>query len=191
VTDPDTAWWKVKGASTMRGEKARVAQAVAAWRDRRAQRLDVPGRFVLSELALAAVVNRPPRNADDVKKLRGISGLPGGAVRELLDAVETGRALDPELLRRPPKHEELPELDAAVSLLSAWVTELATTERIDKKLLATRDDVKDLVYGRPCRLDQGWRATLCGQGLRKVLSGDAVVRLVDGGRHLRLEGLEG
>ena len=30
--DPDVAWWKVKGASSMRGEKARVAQSVASWR---------------------------------------------------------------------------------------------------------------------------------------------------------------
>ena len=188
VTDSDTAWWRVKGSSTMRGEKARIAQAVAAWRDRRAQRLDVPPRFVLSELALAAVVGRPPRSADDVQKMRGVSGLPNAVVRELLEAVEAGRAMEPDRLRRPPKHEDIPELDAAVSLLSAWVTELASSERIDKKLLGTRDDVKDLVYGRPSRLDQGWRAGLCGQGLRKVLAGEAVVRLVDGGRHLRLEG---
>ena len=186
VTDPDTAWWRIKGSSTMKGEKARVAQAVGAWRDRRAQRLDVPPRFVLSELALAAIVGRPPHNADDVQKLRGVGGLPTAAVRELLDAVELGRTMDPEQLRRPPRYEEVPELDAAVSLLSAWVTELATAERIDKKLLATRDDVKDLVYGRPCRLDRGWRAELCGTELRKVLDGKAVVRLVDGGRHLRL-----
>ena len=39
--DPDVAWWKIKGASSMRGEKARVAQSVAAWRERRAQRLDL------------------------------------------------------------------------------------------------------------------------------------------------------
>ena len=143
---------------------------------------------MLSELALAAVVGRPPRSADDVQKMRGVSGLPNAVVRELLEAVEAGRAMEPDRLRRPPKHEDIPELDAAVSLLSAWVTELASSERIDKKLLGTRDDVKDLVYGRPCRLDQGWRAGLCGQGLRKVLAGEAVVRLVDGGRHLRLEG---
>ncbi|MFM8304595.1 MAG: ribonuclease D [Actinomycetota bacterium] len=187
ATDPDTAWWRIKGASTMKGEKAGVAQAVAAWRDRRAQRLDVPPRFVLSELALAAVVGRPPRTADDVQRIRGVGGLPAGAVRELLDAVEAGRTMDPAQVRRPPRYEDVPELDAAVSLLSAWVTELATAQRIDKKLLATRDDVKDLVYGRPGRLDDGWRAALCGRELRKVLDGKAVVRLVDGGRHLRLE----
>jgi ribonuclease D len=188
VNDPETAWWRIKGATTMRGEKARIAQVVAAWRDRRAQRLDVPPRFVLSELALAAVVNQPPRNAAEVQQLRGVSGLPAGAIGELLDAIEAGRSMDHGRLRRPLKYDDVPELDAAVSLLSAWVTELATTERIDKKLLATRDDVKDLVYGRPSRLDHGWRAALCGQELRRVLAGEAVVRLVDGGRHLRLEG---
>ena len=60
--DPDTAWWKIKGASAMRGEKAKVAQAVGAWRERRAQRLDLVPRFVLPDLALAAVVGRPPRD---------------------------------------------------------------------------------------------------------------------------------
>lgn len=186
-TDPDSAWWRIKGATTMKGEKARVAQAVAAWRERRAQRVDVPPRFVLSELALTAVVNRPPRHVDDVQKLRGASGLKGAVARELLQAVEAGRAMTPDELKRPQRRNDVPELDAAVSLLSAWVTELATAQRIDKKLLATRDDVKDLVYGRTSRLDEGWRATLCGRELRKVLEGRAVVRLVDGGRHLRLE----
>jgi len=187
AADPDTAWWRIKGASAMKGEEARIAQTVAAWRDRRARQLDVPPRFVLSELALAAVVRRPPRSTDDIGRLRGVSGLPAPAARELLAAVEEGRSLDPEQVRRPPRHEDLPELDAAVALLSAWVTELATADRIDKKLLATRDDVKDLVYGRPSRLDDGWRAERCGRELRKVLEGRAVVRLVDGGRRLRLE----
>jgi len=187
ATEPDTAWWRIKGAATMKGEKARIAQAVAAWRERRAQRTDVPPRFVLSELALAGIVNRPPRTPDDVRAVRGGSGLPASAVRELLAAVEAGRSMAPEELRRPPRTDDVPELDAAVSLLSAWVTELATAEGIDKRLLATRDDVKDLVYGRPSRLDDGWRAALCGHDLRRVLEGRAVIRLVDGGRHLRLE----
>jgi len=187
AVDPETAWWRIKGASAMKGEEARIAQTVAAWRDRRARQLDVPPRFVLSELALAAVVRRPPRSTDDIGRLRGVSGLPAPVARELLAAVEEGRSLDPEQVRRPPRHEDVPELDAAVALLSAWVTELATAERIDKKLLATRDDVKDLVYGRPSRLDDGWRAEHCGRELRKVLEGRAVVRLVDGGRRLRLE----
>lgn len=188
ITDPDTAWWRVKGASTLRAEKALVAQAVGAWRERRAQRLDIPPRFVLSDLALAAVIGRAPRSTDEVRALRGVSGMPAAVARELLDAVEAGRAMDESELRRPPRRDDVPELDAAVALLAAWVSELATSERIDKKLLATRDDVKDLVYRRPSRLDDGWRAQLAGRELRRLLDGEAVIRLTDGGRHLRMEG---
>lgn len=187
TVEPDTAWWRIKGASTLRGEKAAVAQAVAAWRERAAQRLDVPPRFVLPDLALAAIVGRPPRTVDEVLRVRGASGLKPAVAREILDAVEAGRSLDPASVRRPPRSEELPELDAAVALLTAWVTEVATVEGLDKRLLATRDDVRDLVQGRPSRLDRGWRAQLAGDALRRLLAGQAVLRLTDGGRHLRLE----
>ena len=58
---PETAWWRIKGARQLRGRSRGVAQAVAAWRERTAAALDVPPRFVLSDLALAGVVHRPPR----------------------------------------------------------------------------------------------------------------------------------
>jgi ribonuclease D len=185
--DPQVAWWKVKGASSMRGEKARVAQSVAAWREQRAQRLDVLPRFVLPDLALAAVVGRPPRTRDQLFALRGVNRLPDDVVRELLGAVEAGREMPKELLRVPEKYDDGPELDAAVALLVAYVAELARAERLEKQLLATRDDVKALVYGRPSRLDTGWRAEIAGTALHRLLDGEAVIRLTDHGRHLRLE----
>jgi ribonuclease D len=186
-SDPDTAWWKIKGASSMRGEKARIAQCVAAWRERRAQALDVLPRFVLPDLALAAVVGRPPRTRDQLFALRGVNRLPSEVVRELLAVIEAARDMPNAELRVPEKYDDGPELDAAVALLVAYVAELARAERIEKQLLATRDDVKALVYGRPSRLDTGWRAEVAGDALRRLLDGDAVIRLTDRGRHLHLE----
>ncbi len=185
--DPAVAWWKIKGASSMRGEKARVAQSVAAWREARAQRLDVLPRFVLPDLALAAVVGRPPKTRDQLFALRGVNRLPNDVVHELLAAVESGRELPKDKLRLPEKYDDGPELDAAVALLVAYVAELARAERLEKQLLATRDDVKALVYGRASRLDTGWRAQIAGQALHRLLDGEAVIRLTDKGRHLRLE----
>jgi ribonuclease D len=185
--DPDRAWWKIKGATSMRGEKAKVAQSVAAWRERRAQRLDVLPRFVLPDLALAAVVGRPPATRDQLFALRGVNRLPNDVVRELLAAVETGRAMPHDALRLPERFDDGPELDAAVALLVAYVAELARAERIEKQLLATRDDVKALVHGRPSRLDAGWRAQVAGDALHRLLDGQAVIRLTDRGRRLRLE----
>ncbi len=185
--DPTVAWWKIKGASSMRGEKARVAQSVAAWRERRAQQLDVLPRFVLPDLALAAVVGRPPKTRDQLFALRGVNRLPDDVVRELLDVIEAGREMPKEQLRLPEKYDDGPELDAAVALLVAYVAELARGERLEKQLLATRDDVKALVYGRPSRLDTGWRAEIAGHSLHHLLEGKAVIRLTDRGRHLQLE----
>jgi ribonuclease D len=185
--DPDVAWWKIKGASSMRGEKARIAQSVASWRERRAQQLDVLPRFVLPDLALAAVVGRPPKTRDQLFALRGVNRLPGDVVTEILAAVEAGRAMHNRELRLPEKYDDGPELDAAVALLVAYLAELARAERIEKQLLATREDVKALVYGRPGRLDSGWRAEVAGDALRRLLDGQAVIRLTDRGRHLRLE----
>lgn len=188
--DPAVAWWKIKGASSMRGEKARVAQSVAGWREARAQRLDVLPRFVLPDLALAAVVGRPPKTRDQLFALRGVNRLPNDVVHELLAAVESGRELPKDKLRLPEKYDDGPELDAAVALLVAYVAELARAERLEKQLLATRDDVKALVYGRASRLDGGWRARIAGDALHRLLDGQAVIRLTDQGRHLRLEQLE-
>jgi ribonuclease D len=186
-SDPDTAWWKIKGASGMRGEKAKVAQAVGAWRERRAQRLDLVPRFVLPDLALAAVVGRPPRTRDDVMKLRGVNRMSSEVARELLDAVEAGREMPTGELRMPEKLDDGPELDAAVALIVAYIAELARGQRIERQLLATREDVKALVNGRPSRLDAGWRREVAGDQLHRLLDGQAVIRLTDGGRHLRLE----
>jgi ribonuclease D len=187
VNDPDTAWWKVKGAASMRGEKAKVAQALAAWRERRAQQNDVPTRQILSDFAIVAAANRPPREAQELFALRGVNRMASGTATEVLAAVEAGKAMDDAALRRPLRYDDVPDLDAAVSLIVAWVAQLASAERIDRQLLATRDDVKALVHGRPSRLDDGWRKEVAGQGLHRLLEGDAVIRLVDGGRRLSLE----
>jgi len=185
--DPETAWWKVKGARSLRGESARIAQCVAAWREERAREVDRPARFVLSDLVLAGIVARPPSRAADLAKMRGGGSLPEPIVRGVIGAVEAGRAMDSSKLHVPPRVGDDPGLDASVGLLAAWTAQIASGEGIEARLLATRDDVKAMVNGRPSRLDVDWRAEVVGDRLRELLTGDAVLRLVDGGRRLRLE----
>ena len=94
--DPETAWWRIKGARQLRGSTRGVAQQVAAWRERAAEALDVPPRYVLSDLALAGVVHRPPSSKEDLSSIRGLDGrLRDGAANDLLAAVAEGAALDP------------------------------------------------------------------------------------------------
>ncbi|MBM3672018.1 MAG: ribonuclease D [Actinobacteria bacterium] len=185
--DPDTAWWRIKGSRSLRGEHATVAQAVAAWRERRAQETDRPTRFVLSELVLAGVAARPPRTARELQDLRGAESLPKAVVNAVLEAVAAGREMPRAELRLPPKHDDDAALDASVALLAAWTAQVAAGERIEARLLATRDDVRALVNGRPSRLDDGWRAEMAGDGIRDLVAGRGLLRLVDRGRRVQLE----
>jgi ribonuclease D len=107
--------------------------------------------------------------------------------RGILDAIEQGRAMDPADLREPPRHGDDPSLEAAVGLLTGWAAQVAGGERVDARLLATREDVKAVVNGRPSRLDDGWRAAMIGEDVHALVNGDAVIRLVGGGRRLSLE----
>jgi len=185
--DPDVAWWRVKGARSLRGERAGVAQAVAGWRERRAQEQDLPPRFVLSDLTLAALVQRPPKSAEDLSRLRGVGNLNKQVIGAILDAVEQGRSLGRDDMRFPPKHSDTSALDAAVGLLTGWAAQVASGEQIDPRLLATREDVRALVNGRAGRLDDGWRAEMLGRDLHALVEGRAVLRMVDGGKRLRFE----
>jgi ribonuclease D len=185
--DPDIAWWRIKGSRSLRGEQACIAQSVVAWRERRAREQDLPARFVLSELALTAIVQRPPKSAGDITGLRGAGSLPKPVIAGLFEAVVAGRAMDRSELRSPPKHGDDSGLDAAVGILNGWAAQIASGEQVDARLLATREDVKALVNGRPGRLDDGWRAAMVGDDLHALVAGEAVVRLVGGGKRLQLE----
>jgi ribonuclease D len=186
--DPETAWWRIKGARQLRGTGRGVAQKVAAWRERTAETLDVPARYVLSDLALAGVVQRPPRSRDDLVGIRGIDGrLREHIAKDLLDAITSGIELAPSELRLPESDRIDRSLAPAVTVLGAWLAQRASELDLDPALLATRAELTQLLQDRPSRLATGWRADLVGEPLQRLLHGDAVLRMSDGGRRIELE----
>ncbi|MGQ0521734.1 MAG: ribonuclease D [Actinomycetota bacterium] len=187
-SDPEVAWWKQRDARSLRGRSMGVAQEVAAWRERRAMALDVPPRFVLPDLALAAIAHRPPRTGADLAAVRGLDGrhVKGGVTDEILAAVRRGQALAPEQVRRPPADDLDRSLRPAVALVSAWVGQLASDLEVDSTLLATRADVQALLRNEEgARLSRGWRRQLVGEPVRRLVDGEATLAFERG--HLVLE----
>jgi ribonuclease D len=186
--EPETAWWRIKGARQLRGSTRGVAQQVAAWRERAAEALDVPPRYVLSDLALAGVIHRPPTTKEDLTSIRGLDGrLRDGAAHDLLKAVADGAELDPSQLRIPEPDRIDRTLAPAVTVLGAWLAQRASELDLDPALLATRAELSDLLQGRPSRLGEGWRADLVGEPLGRLLRGEASLVMRDGGRRIELQ----
>jgi ribonuclease D len=62
----------------------------------------------------------------------------------------------------------------AVTLASAWVSQIARDLDLDTSLLATRADIEALVRGDgSSRLLSGWRDDVAGEPVRQLLSGQA------------------
>lgn len=185
--DPAQAWLRLKDARTLRSTARGVAAAVAEWRERRAMTLDVPVRQVLADLAILGIAQRAPRTAEELRQARGVEErhVRGAAVSEILAAVRHG-------LEHPV---ELPsgagdELDRtmrpAVTLASAWVSEVARREALDTTLLGTRADIVGFLSGTDgSRLGSGWRYDLVGRDLEALVAGRAALAFEpDGGLRL-------
>lgn len=176
--DPDDAWRRIKEIRHLKGSSLAVAQAVAAWRERRAAETDQTPRFVLSDLAVVSVASAAPTTVEELRSLRGVDGrnVRGGLAEELLAAVAAAK--DNRPTRTPgPVVPELPsELRPAVPLVSAWVSQRSRDLELETSLLATRADLEDLLRGVPgARLTQGWRAEIVGEPIRRLVEGEATL----------------
>jgi ribonuclease D len=189
VRDPDEAWRRIKEARQLKGRAHAVVRAVAAWRERRAADLDVPPRYVMPDLAVVTIAQRPPRTVGELHKLRGLDDrhLRGKQAEDLLATV--ARSIDGPSQRRehqPPRDLDR-ELRPAVGLVAAWVSQLARNLEIDTALLATRADIEGFLRGdEGARLGEGWRAEIVGEPVRRLVDGEAALAF-DGKGELVLE----
>jgi ribonuclease D len=192
--DPSDAWLRVKDVRTLRGRARWVAREVARWRELRAMDLDIPPRHVLSDIAVLGVAQKAPRGSEELLACRGVDGRHArgsqggallGAIADGVAAAESG-----ELHFPTPEGEEIDKaLRPAVTLVSAWVTELARQSEIDASLLGTRRDIVDLLAGDPgARMARGWRADIVGRDIADLVEGRKALtfRPLEGQRALRL-----
>jgi ribonuclease D len=187
--DPDEAWRRIKEARQLRGRARAIARSVAAWRERKAAQLDQPVRFILPDMAIVGIAHRPPDTIRELRKIRGLEDrhLRNGWAEELLEAVRNGMRTPPPPVDDNATKELSRDLRPAVTLVSAWISQLARDLEIDTALLATRFDIEALLRGdAEARLATGWRAELVGEPIRRLVSGDAALAFEGGGR-LRLE----
>jgi ribonuclease D len=178
---PERAWWRIKEARSLKG---RAAQSLAAWRERRAAEVDRPVRFLLADLALVAMAQRPPASEADLRRVRGLDEgkRKGTAAKELLDVVAEGVDLPLTAVQAPPVDGVDRSRRAAASLVSAWAAQRARDLDIDAAILATRSDIEALLMHEGGRLSTGWRHDVVGEPIRALAAGEASLALAPDGR---------
>lgn len=177
VVDPEQAYRRIKARIT-KPRVEMVLKELAAWREREAQRRDIPRNRVLRDDALMEIAHHAPTTAADLGRTRGLSERvaagPQGA--DILKAVERGLAVPEADLPKAPKVQELPSGIAPVAdLLKVFLKMICEETGVAQKLIANAADI-DLIaaYGDKAEVPamEGWRFDMFGQAALKLRSGE-------------------
>jgi ribonuclease D len=184
--DPRLAWTRIKEARHLRGAARNCARELAAWRERTARHQDQPVRFILSDLALVGVAQKAPKDTGGLRKVRGLDGRhrKNGAAEQILDAGQRAKDSPDEIedttVVEPPAQVER-RLRPAVTLVSAWISQVARDEKLDPAQLATRNDIVEYLAQYPnARLRSGWRREIAGDRITGLVNGDLALAFDDG-----------
>ncbi|MGD8547241.1 MAG: ribonuclease D, partial [Thiohalophilus sp.] len=97
--DPTESWQRVSGNGKLKPRQLAALQRLAVWREKRAQTLNKPRKWIMSDDVL---INLSQRLPDSQKKLTSIRGLPESLIREhadeLIQFIEQARTLPDDQL---------------------------------------------------------------------------------------------
>jgi ribonuclease D len=163
--DPERAAERLKWYGELDPDRQRLAQALAAWRERRAADRNRPRTWILDDAGLRSLVLRAPRDLAAM----GLLELPPGFVErsgpELLQVIESAGVparLPPPSGRSRPD----PAIATAVKTLGDVTRAVATELNVGPEILATRRELERLVRGdRDIGPLRGWRRDVIGAAL--------------------------
>jgi ribonuclease D len=168
-TDPERAWARIRGLHGLDAARARLAQALAAWRERRAIERNRPRGWILDDNALRDLVLKAPRTLEE---LRALPSLPESVIKhcgEEIVQILSAAAL-PDVLPQLVSVRPDPSIQSAVRRLSDINQNVAKALGIGAEVLATRRDLEELAAGRrDGSVLTGWRRTQIGEHLLAAL----------------------
>ncbi|MFZ5536871.1 MAG: ribonuclease D [Pseudomonadota bacterium] len=166
--DPLEAWRRIKGWQRLPPAVFPRLRQLAAWRERRAQALDRPRRWVMDDDTLLQLASRPPVNIHAL--LHGGLLPPGlrGAAEDIMAALEAARTdeLPPPPAWTPMRGEER----ARFERLTSAIDRLGATLDLPAGLLLSRAELERLARGQTTlEALHGWRGELLREPLGNAL----------------------
>lgn len=190
--DPDEAWRRFK-PRTAKPRLLAVLKEVAAWREREAQRRDVPRNRVIRDETVMDIAGHAPTTIDDLARVRGLSRsfAEGRLGEELIAAVRRGVALpESEIPVLPPAVDLPPGLGPVVELLKVLLKMKCEDHDVATKLVASTADLERIAADddAPVPALHGWRRDVFGEAALALKRGEIGLSLR--GRKMQLLSLK-
>jgi ribonuclease D len=164
--DPDDAWKRLKGGSKIPLKSQFSARTLAAWRERKAQKVNRPREWILPSRSIIDISITQPANLQELAKIeslhQGILRNSGKSILRILQKNSGTESMEP--VWNTPRNV-LDKTDRArVRRVMAWIREFSEQSRISQSLLANRAEVESFIGGdAEIPLFRGWRNEFVGK----------------------------
>ena len=191
--EPARAWERLKIRTNNRRQLALV-QAIAAWREREAQRINIPRGRLLKDEQIPEVAALAPADAETLTRVRGISAgfANGKSGVSLLAAIAAAKALPEGELPRVERPRDTPRASPAlVSLLKVLLGAAAEQNNVAPRLVASGEEIEALALDEtaPNPILEGWRREMFGEDALRLIRGE--IALSTKGKRIKIVELGG
>ena len=181
--DPEAMWERLKPRTNNR-RMLGVLRAVAAWREREAQRSNIPRGRMLKDEALLEIAAVAPTDVEGLARCRGITrGFADGRMGAgLIAAIAEAKALPEADLPEAQSQRDGPRPSPAlVSLLKVLLASKCEQHHVAAKLVANSEDIDRLALEEAPEVAalSGWRLDVFGRDAQALKAGN-VALAVDG-----------
>ncbi len=173
--DPESMWERLRPRTANR-RMLGVLRAIAAWREREAQRSNIPRSRMLKDEALLEIAAVAPDDAEQLARARGVTrGFAEGRMGAgLLAAIAEAKTLPEAALPPAPAHRDGPRPSPAlVALLKVLLAAKCEQHNVAPKLVANSEDIDRLATedAPDIQAVQGWRAEIFGADAQALKAG--------------------
>ena len=183
--DPETLWERLRPRSNNR-RMLGLLQAAVAWREREAQRINIPRQRLVKDESLLEIAAVAPKTPEELGRIRGVTrgfaeGRTGAGLLAALQ--EAGAMPDTDLPPAPRGREGAKPSPALVSLLKVLLAAKCEEHHVAPKLLASSEELDRLAGEDSPDLPvlHGWRREVFGEDALALKSGRITLG-VDGKR---------
>lgn len=167
---------RLKRVSQLSQRQLSAAREVAAWREKEAQRRNIPRKWVITDEQIVEVCKREAKSVDDLFMVRGLRDkISTQEAREIVELIKKGVHAPKETwpeYERGKKNER--NVDVEVDLMTALVRVRSKQYGVAVQTLAPHDDLTRMArgYKHDVSLLSGWRKALVGDELLQLLEGN-------------------
>ena len=173
-TDPATAYKRIKARNSKPAQLNRLAQ-LASWREKEAQRRDVPRGRILRDDTLIDLAGSNPKTRADLKKIRGFPGGENGKFGPaVIEVLKKANAMAEDAW---PLKERLPQRDkppvAIIEMLRVLLKHVTESHNVAPRLIASADDLEKLALSDTADIPamKGWRREIFGDAALALKAG--------------------